>query len=285
MLRSVFADPHGRPNVAFLAAFDHDPHAGGRGGLGIDHADFIVDQVHFGQIGKRAVERLADRCVESVDRAVALGHLVADLVADAELDRRFGRRLAVARVLHVHVVVEQLEMGLEDAGALAHEQIEGPLGGFELVARMFLGDDLRKNLVHQHLVVLDLVLGRHGHDVGPSRQLADENPPLVADGLRGDVLVAGRVSSDGADMHPPLVREGAFAHERLMGWKVHVHHLVDVARQLGQVPHAVGQQQVVTVLLDRQVGKDADQVGIAAALSETVDRALHLGGAGVDRGE
>ena len=49
------------------------------------------------QGGKAAVEGLAHGGVQGVDRAVALGHLVADLVADAELDRRLGRDLAVAR--------------------------------------------------------------------------------------------------------------------------------------------------------------------------------------------
>jgi hypothetical protein len=52
-------------------------------------------------------------------------------------------------------------------------------------------------------------------DVGLARELADEHPALVADGGRVDVLVAGGRLAHRVDVHPPLVREGAGADERL----------------------------------------------------------------------
>ena len=73
-------------------------------------------------------------------------------------------------------------------------------------------------------------------------QLADQDPALVADRRRVDVLVAGGVLADAVDVHPPLVGEGAGADERLAGPEVHVGRLVDVARDLGQVGELAGQR-------------------------------------------
>ena len=44
-------------------------------------------------------------------------------------------------------------------------------------------------------------------------------------------------------------------------------------------------QHLVAGFLQRQVGDDRDQIGVAAALAEAVDRALHLHGARRDRGQ
>ena len=46
-----------------------------------------------------------------------------------------------------------------------------------------------------------------------------------------------------------------------------------------------GREHFVALLLEGQIGDDGDQIGVAAALAEAVDRALHLHGPGVDGGQ
>ena len=48
MMFSLDAD--GAPDVVFVLAFDDHADAGGRGGLGVDHADLVIDQVQLGQV-------------------------------------------------------------------------------------------------------------------------------------------------------------------------------------------------------------------------------------------
>ena len=82
-----------------------------------------------------------------------------------------------------------------------------------------------------------------------ARELADQHAPLVADALRGDVLVALGGLGDRVHVHPALVGERAAADERLVAAVVQVGHLVDVARQLGQPLDAAGPQHLVALLL------------------------------------
>ena len=89
-----------------------------------------------------AVERLSQGGVQGVHRAVALGHFVPHFVADAELHRGFGRRVAVAVGFDVDVVVQQLEVRLKRAGRPLDQQVERRLGRLELVAAVLQLDDL-----------------------------------------------------------------------------------------------------------------------------------------------
>ena len=93
-----------------------------------------------------------------------------------------------------------------------------------------------EDLVHQLRVVLDVVASvvRATMFDRPDSSLTRIRRSLPT-GSGVDVLVAGRVAGDAADVHAALVGEGALAHERLVRAEVHVDHLVDVARQLGQV--------------------------------------------------
>ena len=77
-------------------------------------------------------------------------------------------------------------------------------------------------------------------------------------------------------VHAPFVRESAGADERLIGTEPQIGRLVDEARQVGQVLNARVGQHFVARLLDRQVGDHRDQVGVAAALADAVDRCLAL---------
>ena len=86
-------------------------------------------------------------------------------------------------------------------------------------------------------------------------------------------------------VHAALVGERTWADERLVDAEVHVGDFVDVARQLGEMLGALAAEHFIAFFLERQVGDDRDQVGIAAAFAEAVDRALHVDGAGVDGGQ
>ena len=107
-------------------------------------------------------------------------------------------------------------------------------------------------------------------------QLADQDAALVADRRPGRCARSWRVLRATACVcMPPL---WAKALVPTNGWperKFMLADLVDVARHLRQPGQAAGLQHVVAAL-ERQVGDDADQVGVAAAFADAVDRALHL---------
>ena len=81
---------------SLVLAFDDDADGGGGAGVAVDDADFVIDQLHAAQVRKVPIERFSQGGVQGVHGAVALGHFVPHFVADAELDRGFGRGLAVA---------------------------------------------------------------------------------------------------------------------------------------------------------------------------------------------
>jgi hypothetical protein len=87
------------------------------------------------------------------------------------------------------------------------------------------------------LVVLDVVLGGHGHDVRAAGQLADQHPSLVAHRFRIDVLVAVWRPGDGVTCMPPLWAKALLPTNGWLFREVHVGHLVDVAGEPGQVGH------------------------------------------------
>ncbi len=92
-----------------------DEHPGDRVGPGglVEDAHLVVVEAHVGDLREARHQRLAQRQVEGVDRAVALGGGVMDLVADAHLDRALAdhRPIAVA-ALGERDEVEQGEGGV-----------------------------------------------------------------------------------------------------------------------------------------------------------------------------
>src|SRR5690606_14063590 len=87
--------------------------------------------------------------------------------------------------------------------------------------------------------------------------------------------VAHHVLDHGIDVRAALVRKGTLADEGLVRIGVEVGHLADVAAQLDQLAQILLRYAVVAHL-QLQVGNDADDVGVAAALAVAVDRPLHL---------
>ena len=77
------------------------------------------------------------------------------------------------------------------------------------------------------------------------------------------------------------MRERRGADVRLARGRRHVGDLRDGVGDPGRVAEPAGGEHLPTEL-DLEVGDDGEQVGVAGALAVAVDRALHVGGAGVD---
>ena len=99
-----------------------------------------------------------------------------------------------------------------------------------------------------------------------------------------DVLVGGGVLQHGADVHAALVGEGALADEGLVVAQRKIGQFGDEAADAGEAGELLGADGGVAEL-EFEVGDDAGEVGVAAALAVAVHAALHVRGAGFDRGE
>ena len=94
---------------------------------------------------------------------------------------------------------------------LADQQLEGALGGLELVALVLHVLDALQQFAAGVLAqaVGEPVLLQFVEDVAAPGEVAQQHPLAVADGLGLDVLVGGRVLQYRADVHAALVGEGA----------------------------------------------------------------------------
>ena len=86
----VLRDADRAPEAILVAGLDDDADPGRRTGLGVDHADLVVDQAHVPQGRVEPLQALAQGRVQGIDRAVAFADHVLDLVAHAQLDRGLG---------------------------------------------------------------------------------------------------------------------------------------------------------------------------------------------------
>ena len=179
--------------------------------------------------------------------------------------------------------VEEVRAGAE---RFADQQFEGAFGGFQLVAFVLhLLDALEQfaagvffEAVGQ-AVLLELV-----DDVAAAGEVADQNALAVADEFGLDVFVGGGILQHGADVHAAFVGEGALADEGLVVAQRKIGQFGDEAADAGEAGELLGADGGVAEL-EFQVGDDAGEVGVAAALAVAVHAALHVGGAGFDRGE
>ena len=130
----VLPDADRAPTV--LAVGGVDQHARDRvGALGlVEDADLVVDELDVPQVRVDLADRVAQRGVERVDRAVALGGADVALAVDPDLDRRLGLDLAVGALLDDHAPGLEPEQRLVDAGLAAQQQLERAVGGLEVVA-------------------------------------------------------------------------------------------------------------------------------------------------------
>ena len=179
--------------------------------------------------------------------------------------------------------VEEVHAGAE---GFADQQFEGAFGGFEFVAFVLhLLDALEEFAAGVFFeAVGEAVLLELVDDVAAAGEVADQDALAVADEFRLDVLVGGGVLEDGADVHAALVGEGALADEGLVVAQRKVGQFGDEAADAGEAGEFLGADGGV-VELEFEVGDDAGQVGVAAALAVAVHAALYVGGAGFDRGQ
>ena len=179
-----------------------------------------------------------------------------------------------------HVVAEP-----QLAGHPPHEQLERGVGRLEGVALLLAGLDRvghrrqqrRVRQVEAELAALEL-------DARPAGHLRDEHPHVVAHGGRVDVLVQVGVDADGARVQAGLVGERAGPDVGLARVRRHVGDLADRVRDPGRLGQPARGQHLPAAL-ELEVGQDGDQVGVARPLAVAVERALHLHGAGLDRGQ
>src|ERR1035437_4285107 len=130
----VLRDADRAPHLVTVGGVDE--HARDRAGaLGlVEDPDLEVDQLDVAQVRVDLPDRSAQRLVERVHRAVALGVAHVALAVHPDLHRGFGVHLAVDALLDDHPPGLHPEQRLVDAGLLAHEQLEGAIGGLELEA-------------------------------------------------------------------------------------------------------------------------------------------------------
>ena len=77
------------------------------------------------------------------------------------------------------------------------------------------------------------------------------------------------------NVHAALVGEGARADIRLAGHEIHVGGFVDVAAGFGQMLQRAGSQAIQAVL-ELEIGDQRDEIHVAAAFADAVDRALRV---------
>ena len=233
-------------------------------------------------------DRRAQRVVERVHRAVALGRAHEALAADPDLDRGLGLHLAVGSLLHEHAPRLEPEQRLVLSCLLSHEQLEGPVGDLELKALVLEFLDALEHALGELVAApfgeLDARRSRLLGDRPSPGQLGDEHVAAVAHDRGIDVLERLGLGAHARRVHARLVREGVLADVGLGRIGRPVEQLVDEVRRLGQPRQALLGEHLVAHL-QLQVGDDRDQVGVARTLADAVDGSLHLRGARFDARE
>ena len=158
----------------------------------------------------------------------------------------------------------------------SHQQFEGCIGGFEVVAGVFQLLEGLDDLTQGVAVQLDAQLGGLQLDGGPTRHLRDQKTGAVAHQLRIHVLVSVTTAGDGTGVQPCFMGEGRGPHVGLLG----------VGGEVDQFSHMMGHgsefsettlRQSLHPHLQGQVGDDRHEVAVTDPLAIAVDSALHVG--------
>ena len=204
----------------------------------VEDAHLEVDELDVAQVRVALADRLAQRLVERVHRAVALGRAHVALAVDPDLDRRLGLDAAVLALLDDHAPRLEPEQRLVVARLLADQQVERAVGRLELVAAVL-----------QLLDALDHARGgrrrprRRAPATVPLPDSSETSTRAVgADVGRVDVLERAGVAVDAGHVHAALVGEGVGAHVGLVRVRRDVAELVDQVRDLGQAPQPVARR-------------------------------------------
>ena len=171
---------HRRPGPGAILRIDDDPGPRGRRGVAVEDAHLVVDEVDVVDGRIERPERLAQRGVERVDRAVAVGGRVQHLAVDRDLDRRLGEELAPVALLDETRVVDDPERRRVVGRVATDEQLERGLGALEREAvGLELLDQLRQLARIDALEVVPELVGSDRR-VRPAAELRDDQPPGVA---------------------------------------------------------------------------------------------------------
>src|SRR6266566_133223 len=279
-LDHVVRHAHRPPALVLVARLDEHAHHR-LGALAVaEHAHLVVVEAHLLDLGVELAECLAKRAVEGVDGPVPLRRRVLDLPVRAlEHDGRLGdRRLAFGALLVDHAKADQaVEAQAVAVDRLPHEELEGRLGALEGEALRLEVLQLAQERGHRRLVRLEVEAEAGGlvEEVRAPGQVRDQHALAVADQVRVDVLVGGRVLLHRGHVQPALVREGALPDEGLALVGLQVGELVDQMGDLRELLQLRGADAVMPVL-QLQHRDHRHQVRVPAALAEAVDRALHL---------
>ena len=192
----------------------------------VEDAHLEVDELDVAQVRVALADRVAQRLVERVHRAVALGGAHVALAVHPDLDRGLGLHAAVRALLDDRAPRLEPEQRLVLAGLLADQQVERAVGGLELVAAVL---ELLHALDHARGGLVVHVRARlHRALAG---QLGDQHAAVGAHVGRVDVLEGARVAVDAGHVHAALVGEGVGAHVGLVGVRRDVAELVDQVRR------------------------------------------------------
>ncbi len=248
----------------------------------VEDPDLEVHELDVAQVRVGLADRVAQRLVERVHRAVALGRAHEPLAADPDLDRRLGLHAAVLALLHDRAPGLQPEQRHVVARLPADQQVEGAVGRLQVVAAVL---EVLHPVGHARgALVVEVrarLLGARLHRALAGK-LGDQHAPVGPHLVRLHVLEGARVAVHAGHVHPALVGEGVEAHVGLVGVRRDVADLVDEVRGLGEAAEQLGRHHVEPEL-ELEVREDRDQVGVAAALAVAVHRALHQARALLDR--
>src|SRR5213078_968637 len=279
-LDHVVRHAHRPPALVLVPRLDEHAHHRLGPLLVAEHAHLVVVEPHVLDLGVELAEGLAQRAVEGVDRPVPLRRRVLDLPVRAlEHDGRLGdRRLALGPLLVDRAKADQaVEAHAVAVDRLAHEELERRLGALEGEALRLEVLQVAQQRRHRRLVRLEVEAEPGGlvEEVRAPGQVRDQHALAVADQVRVDVLVGGRVLLHRGHVEPALVSEGALSDEGLALVGLQVGELVDQVGDLRELLQLRGADAVMPVL-QLQHRDHRHQVRVPAALAEAVDRALHL---------
>ena len=245
------------------------------------------------QVREDRLQGLAQGPVHGVHGTVPFAHRVVDAAVDLDLDHRLGHLgLPLGLLAAGDVKAQRSEAVAVEAHGAPREQLEGALGGLELVALVLQPLDLGQHLVDGRILLAQPgeeapELGYHG---AAPRLVRDQVAAAVSRRLRILLLVAAGVLVHGVDVDAALVGIGALADEGLAVVVGDVGRLGEEAREVHQPRHLVAADGGPPHL-QLQHGDDGAQVDVAAALAVAVEGALHLrrpqldGGDGVGHGQ
>ena len=136
---------------------------------------------------------------------------------------------------------------------------------------------------------LDAEPSKLGKEIRASGLIRDQHCALVADAVGRNVFISSRVFGEGGSVNAGLGGEGRRPDIGRVAVRRAIEQFVEGARDRGDLAQRLSGDAGLETLRQRRLQSqrwdETDQIGVAAALAKTVQRALHLPRAGADGGE